>query len=455
MDAWWRPALGEVFDGRAVVIAGGVPGSWGDYVEHLRSAGASRVMIVATEGPGLRPGPDVPTIVAEPPSGLTMMERVRWSNELLREPTEEILAAVDRFDPGGTAIAVGSFLNEAPHLGGRPFLAHRRPEWVAMEDKTVIDAFWDRVGIRRLPSAVVPVGEAADAAPVLDRGAGTVWSADAREGFHGGASATHWVADDASRARAVDALRPMCDRVRVMPFVDGIPCSIHGIVLPDGIAVLRPVEMVTLRRGTELVYAGCATFWDPPDRIRDDMRRTADAAGRRLRIECGFRGTFTIDGVVDADGFWPTELNPRFGVGLGIVARATGDIPILLVHELAVAGRPVGADATVVEAVLVAHADEHRSGGTWRATSDGTRAADGRTASFVDGAWEWADADTPAAPTAGTVDAGPSFTRCSFVPASTPVGESVGRRAAAFWRFADDRLGTGLGELEAAPDPFA
>ena len=31
-----------------------------------------------------------------------------------------------------------------------------------------------------------------------------------------------------------------CDRVRVMPFLDGVPCSIHGLVLPDGTAAVPP-----------------------------------------------------------------------------------------------------------------------------------------------------------------------------------------------------------------------
>ena len=32
-----------------------------------------------------------------------------------------------------------------------------------------------------------------------------------------------------------------------MPFLDGVPCSIHGLVLPDGTAAFRPVEISILR----------------------------------------------------------------------------------------------------------------------------------------------------------------------------------------------------------------
>ena len=36
------------------------------------------------------------------------------------------------------------------------------------------------------------------------------------------------------RADALDFFKSRCDRVRVMPFLEGVPCSIHGIVLPEG-----------------------------------------------------------------------------------------------------------------------------------------------------------------------------------------------------------------------------
>ena len=106
-----------------------------------------------------------------------------------------------------------------------------------------------------------------------------------------------------------------------MPFLDGIATSVHGIVLPDGVAVLRPVELVTLRRGHELVYAGCSTYWDPPTAVREEMRAAARRVGEQLRADVEFRGAFTLDGVATRDGFRPTELNPRFGAGLMIITH--------------------------------------------------------------------------------------------------------------------------------------
>jgi hypothetical protein len=236
-----------------------------------------------------------------------------------------------------------------------------------------------------------------------------------------------------------------------MPFLDGIPCSIHGIVLPDGVAVFRPVEMVTLRRGREFVYGGCATYWDPPDDVREQMRSTARAAGRRLAEDVDFRGAFTVDGVATVDGFWPTELNPRFGAGLMTIARASG-APILLVNDLVVGGHDLGRPAAAIEAGLLELADAHRGGGTWMGglahdAERGTRSATRN----AEGTWQWADDDT-GDDTAGTVTIGPSLVRCVYDPAHTPVGPSTAPRACDFWNFVDRELGAGIGRLTPAPD---
>ncbi len=377
--------------------------------------------------------PDVTTVVVEAAKGLTIMEQIRAEGRFLGAPPPAVIAALDEFDPGGDALVLGSFLNSNTHLAARPFVAHRRPEWVALEDKVIVDAFWDRAGIARQPSVVVPLDEAAGACRSIDRGDGTVWAADARDGFHGGASQTYWVADDTSRDVALAGLGSVCERVRIMPFVDGIPCSIHGIVLPDGVAVLRPVEMVTLRSGYDFVYAGCSTYWDPPTEIRDQMRSVARTAGTRLADEVDFRGTFTVDGVAAADGFWPTELNPRFGAGINAIARASG-LPIVLVNDLVVGGHDLGRSATDIEAELVERADAHRGGGTWMGgltheTEPGVRDIDG-----------------------GAVTIGASFIRCIYDPTGTPIGSSTAGRAAEFWAFADEEFGTDVGPLTPAPD---
>ena len=431
MDEWWIDPLRRAFDGRSVVLAGAMAASWTEHIELLRSVGVERLLVVATGGRGAGPQPDVPTVIVEPPVGLSEMERIHAADRTLAHPTPEMVDALDRFDPRREALVVGTFLATTGELAGRPLLAHRRPEWVALEDKVVVDAFWDRAGVERQPSVVVPLDEAAGAARSIDRGDGTVWAADAREGFHGGAHQTHWVTDDASRGRATARLRSVCDAVRIMPFLEGIPCSIHGIVLPDGVPVLRPVEMVTLRRSGDFVYAGCATYWDPTPTVREQMRSIARRAGAQLRDDVGFRGTFTVDGVVADDGFWPTELNPRFGAGIMTIARGAG-IPMVLVNDLIVAGHDIGRTSAQLEADIVTVGDERRGGGTWMGGLDHDLEAIGRPVAFDGDAWRWTDDDRNAA---GRVTAGAGFVRCVYDQTATPVGLSTADRAARFWEF--------------------
>jgi len=446
MEPWWISPMRETFSGRRVLIVAQRPQGFVEHVDHLRTVGVDDIFLLAVEGNGAGPAPDVPMLLLDPPEGLSMMEMLRYGSTVLADLPAGALAALAEFDPDRSAVVVTEFLNEVPEVDGRPTLAHRRPEWVALEDKTVIDRFWDDAGITRAPSMVVPLAAAPGAAARLDEGHGTVWAADARDGFHGGGTGTFWVVDDASSRAAVSGLSPMCDSVRVMPFLEGTPCSIHGIVLPDGVAALRPVEMVTLRRGTDLVYAGCATFWDPPADVRESMRAMVRRAGERLRAQVGFRGTFTIDGVVTDRGFLPSELNPRFGVGILVISRAA-ELPIMMVNELIVAGVDIGLTAEELEDELVSAADARRGGGTWKAGATPEMSVEERHVTRRDDRFAWAeDGDE----VAGTVVAGPGFARCLFEPDAVRVGPSVAPLAAGFWAFADRKLGTGLGPLTAA-----
>jgi hypothetical protein len=448
MDEWWIEPMRRVFAGRDVVLAGAMASSWTEHIELLRSVGASKLLVMATDGRGAGPLPDVPTVIVEPGTGLSQMERIHAADRILRAPTTEMVDAVEAFDPHGEAVVIATFLSTASHLAGRPMVSSRRPEWLALEDKVVVDAFWDRAGIERQPSRVVALDAAGRAASEVDRGEGTVWAADARDGFHGGATQTYWVRDDASRERAVSGLARVCDSVRVMPFLEGVPCSIHGIVMPDGVAVLRPVEMVTLRRGHEFSYSGCATYWDPDPIDREQMRTVARRAGDRLREEVDFRGTFTVDGVVTSDGFWPTELNPRFGAGIMTMARGTG-IPMVLVNDLIVGGHDIGRTAAELEDDVVTHGDARRGGGTWRGGFDVEIELGSEPVQYRDGVWAWAG---PGGPVDGRVTAGAGFVRCLYDQTSTPSGPSTGPRAVAFWDFAAAEFGIDTAGLAAATE---
>jgi hypothetical protein len=203
MDRWWDAPLRSLVAGRNVVAAGASAAAWTEHVPLLRDAGAADILIVASAH-GAGPSPDATTVVVEAPSGMSTMEQIRFDAGFLADPPAEVIAVLDEFDPLREAVVLGSFLNTNSHLAGRAFVSYRRPEWVALEDKVAVDAFWDRAGIARQPSSIVALEEAARASAAIDLGSGTVWAADARDGFHGGASQTYWVADSTSHDAAIE-----------------------------------------------------------------------------------------------------------------------------------------------------------------------------------------------------------------------------------------------------------
>ena len=246
-----------------------------------------------------------------------------------------------------------------------------------------------------------------------------------------------------------------CDTVRVMPFLDGIPCSIHGVVLPEHLLAIRPCEMVVFRKpaSSSFHYASAATFWDPRPEDREAMRAVARRAGAELRRQVGYRGVFTVDGVMTADGFLPTELNPRFGAAINILSRGMPELPLYLLHLAIAEGEPFGWRGPDLEALVVASGDRVRKGGG--ALMVTVPVTENRAAGLVlgDAGWRWAQEGEP-------VDAefkiGPSTSGgrvwVSLNEERTPIGPSAAPRVAEALAFLDRELGLDIGPLEPAPD---
>ena len=112
-------------------------------------------------------------------------------------------------------------------------------------------------------------------------------------------------------------------------------------------------------------------MWDPDPDDREAMREVARHVGEALRRAVGFRGFFTVDGVMTVDGFRPTEVNPRFGAGLAYVASAAPDLPLALLHRAVIAGavEPAAAD---LEALVLPGADAARAAASWVAVPGAT-----------------------------------------------------------------------------------
>ena len=317
----WHTHLAGLFAGRKVICGIAPLAAMNDLVAVLAGAGAETPLLVHTQrGAGPVPSPAQAAAVEVPLGGYpTMTEELRDHDRVLRSLPGAVREAVDAYDPAREAIwCVGPFIDAAP-VDGRQVVGGRPSAWAALEDKLLADDLWDAVGFPRSERRVVEVAAPDaldDVSRALDLGSGVVWAGDARDGFNGGGEFTRWVTTAAEREAALDFFKPRCTRVRVMPFLEGVPCSIHGIVLPDGTAVFRPVELAILRGADRrFVYGGQGTYWDPPGADREQMRDLVRRIGELLRERVGYRGGLGIDGVLTNEGFRPTELNPRFSGG--------------------------------------------------------------------------------------------------------------------------------------------
>lgn len=334
---WVSFQLAAALDGRPVVAFNDVLAPMGPFVDALRDHGVLRVRTIAgSRGTGeVDPAVARDALVLDLAPARDMMGGIRSFLAVMDRPPGDVVEAVEAFDPQREAIVSGPLFTEVQAVLRRRVFGARPYPWQKLEDKTVIDAFWDRAGVVHTDSMVVPARLQAmeEAAASMDRGAGTVWVADNRSGWHGGGASTRWVTDGVDPREVAAELALHADQVRVMPFLEGLPCSIHGWVFDDHLAAFQPVEMVVLRdlAAHRLVYAGAATTWRPDATVVAEMQTVARRVGAQLRDEVDYRGSFTVDGVLTEDGFRPTELNPRYGAGLGVQARATG-LPLYLLH---------------------------------------------------------------------------------------------------------------------------
>lgn len=447
-------ALGAFYGARPWLVAIEVVQAATGTVRRLRTWGAPRCFVVAARmGTGEPPAAEDAEVrlLGLPP--LPMMEAIHAAEEALRALPPEVQDAVDAFDPGRRMATLGAIFSDGRPVAGRPFFGARPRAWRDLEDKTVVDLLWDAAGVRRAPCEVVPVDPQAlaSAGARLDRGEGTVWAGDATRGFHGGATYTCLVRSAEDGARAAGHLAGRCLTARVMPYLAGVPCSVHGVVFPDHVLVLRPAEMVTLRRpsaATGFQYARAATFWDPSPAVREEMRSAARRVGAHLRGTLGYRGAFSIDGVATADGFLPTELNPRVGAALGMMVPA---FPFSFLHDALVEGVPLEVDPVALEAELLAKADAARSGSVGFVTDAPFDGNVRERLAWTGDAWRSA-AEGEAHDAELAIGPGPSggFVGLSLVPARTPVGPSVAPRAVALAAYTDARYGTGIGPVSAS-----
>lgn len=444
-----RRTVSTVLTDRGVIVVAGVLAAATPVVPLVRQLGARDVLVVAlSTGTGDLPDPSLCTclVTASARPAPTIDKEIRCWQEFVDSPPRDVRAAVDRFDPAGEAVVAvlipvtldDGYLGRATY-GGRP------PGYTLLEDKTTNDTLWAAAGVVQAPYTVVPTEETdlCSAAEALDAGQGTVWSADARDSWSGGGGRVWWVRSVEHAEEATAAVHRCARQVRIMPFLEGVPCSIHGLVLPDGVAVFRPVELLVFRTPTlKFCFAGVSTWWDPPLADRQEMRVVARRTGAHLDAICGYRGAFCVDGVLTRDGFRPTELNPRFSAGLNVIAASWPDLPLRWAHDLAVRGVDLGVSASDVEEAMTARADAHRVGVAQAAPPRGT-------ADTTDGV----EVVLPSS-AHGKLEIGPSThgVFVQFTPADLVVGQRLAPIACEAFAEANRRWDVGFPPLDPAPE---
>ncbi len=449
--------LRSVFAGRKLILIGGPVAGLVPLARELCALGAERPFILGSDiGTGEMPTEEEAEWCSLEVRAGSVLESIRHYEATLLKLPDDVRARIDAYDAERSAMALGFIvLGELPMIAGRPNFGARPRSWIALEDKLAIDAFWDAIGVEHARSLHVHPVEAdlRAAARALDLGNGTVWTADAREGVSGGAEATRWVRDEDDAREAARFFSTRADQVRVTPFLEGIPCSIHGLVTSDGVAVFRPVEQMILRRPgpVRFHYAGVATFWDPEPYAREQMRQVARRTAHGLAEQVRYSGAFSIDGILTADGFLPTELNPRISAGLAVLERSLDGVPLRLISLCAQAGRRLDYRPAELEELVVSEADARRSGGGWTVVS--ARQESTRELELVEDS-DGYRAQCDGEPASARLSLGPSavggFLRFTPEPDRTPVGPSLAPRVCRAFALANEELGVGLGAFEPA-----
>jgi hypothetical protein len=447
-----------LFTGQRVILVGLPLAGTRDAVTRFRKLGSDRCLVLASgPGTGTFPSPDDADWMILEHRSPDVVTELHAVEALMANPPAEVVRVMDRYDPDRRALVLAPVVTLGPiptQMAGRRVWGARPAASLALEDKTRIDAFWDRIGVERSPSVVAPLSMPAvrGAFDRMTRGSGTVWAGDARDGIHGGAHLIRRVRSQSDLTEALGFFSERCDQVRVMPFLEGIPCSIHGLVFPDDIVTVRPVELITLRpaANTKFLYAGAATYWDPSDADRESMRSLARRVGEAFRAQVG-PGTFTVDGVMTENGFRPTELNPRFGAGLSVMARGLPDLPLILICQALQGGELLDYRPRELEDMLVQGADAHRFGGGWTTIRKVENETREHALVRADRGYRLA---LPGETADATLLTGPSniggFVRFTPDPTRTPRGPSIAPDVVAAFALADRELGTELGPLAPA-----
>lgn len=350
----------------------------------------------------------------------------------------------DAFDPDRIATLVLPDPLDPLEAGGRRRFGVRQPAWRLFEDKTVVDTLWDAAGIPRAPSIVRDgTADLAMLGASVDQGAGVVCSFQPRGAAPSAGGDGIWWWRDGPPPTTIPTPEPGTWRVRLMPLLEGIPVRLHGLTLATTVIPFPPMELVTLPRpeqGTFLCAGAVPMLGDTVDLVSQTER-----IGVGLRDRLGYRGGFSVDGILTRTGFQPTDLNAR----LTSAMEATASDRRVLLHAVNLLAREgnepdTGAVAQLAEGVF--------SIGSTCTIFGAATSADERAPRKAWVRWD-GDRLVPAAgnDADGSLVITPSprgwLLTTALATARLPGGGRVGPWAPEVFRLSDEILGTNFGRL--------
>lgn len=348
--------------------------------------------------------------------------------------------AADTFDPHQRAALILPDPLDPPRAGSRRRLGQRPRMWQLCEDKAVIDVVWDRLGVPR-PRSVIADGaqDLAALGSLVDAGHGVVCAVQ-RIGAPptSGAEGIWWWQHTAPSIGA-----DLRHRVKVMPLLPGIPVRLHGMVFADVAVAFPPMEIVTLPRTDAGTFLCCGAVGVLPDSA--PLRAITERIGEGLSSVLGYRGAFSVDGILSGTDFQPTDLNTR-------LTSAMEAAPAAVRIQLQAANVLAREDVCLIEASwidsLINQAFDERIitvyGASPVAAAGSQELAvrwDGTELRQVD---HLEEAD-------GRLNLAPSLRGWTLTARLTrrrlPTSRYAGAQAPAIFRFADRALGTAFGAL--------
>ncbi|WP_409074180.1 hypothetical protein [Micromonospora chalcea] len=211
---------------------------------------------------------------------------------------------VEEFDPAEQALLLVTDPLDPREFGARRSLGQKHPSWELFEHKSVVDTLWDTIGLERSESLVF------DDPGALLRHDTLVATADVVVSVQPRGSTPSAGGEGVRRVTNAVELSSGPFRVRAMPQLAGSPCRLHGLVLAETTVVFPPLELLVPLRLTDGTYL-CAGTWPIPTAGRGRLSELTRWIGDRLRERLAYRGGFSVDGILTAGGFRPTDLNTR------------------------------------------------------------------------------------------------------------------------------------------------